>query len=96
MNDVYRPLSGLNKKKQGFVRFAMLNQHLIKHNVVTALEKAMRSVCNCDMDYDMLKEYITSDHSTIHIASKYFCCSRKLEILYKKYMTKAVEIITNI
>lgn len=91
----FRAIKGINRKKQGLVYYAMLNRRHAKDEVIDACEQALTDVCQSEYDHRMLKEFVETDISTELLASKYYCSARKIQLLFVKYMRKAVEIIIN-
>lgn len=91
----FRAVKGVNKKKQGLIYYAMLNRRHSSKEVIKACEQAIQLVCMSGYDARMLKEFVETDIPTEMLASKYYCSSRKIQMLFVKYIRKAVEIITN-
>lgn len=96
MNLSFRPVQGAPKQKQGLVYYAMMNQRHSAPHVIKACRRAIDYVCKNEYDKDMLTEYVCTDATLLWVATKYYCSTRKVQRLFRKYMLKAVESITNV
>ena len=74
----------------------MMNRRHSAPHVIKACEAALDSVCENEYDKKMMTEYVSTDATLRYISSKYNCSTRTVQRLYKKYMRRAVESITNV
>ena len=87
---------GVPKRRQGLVYYAMLNKEFANPQIIKICMDAINFVCNSEYDRRMLYEFVTTDKTAVAVGQKYFCTERKIQKLFRKYMARAIESITNV